>query len=149
MIRYRFHADEISSLQMRGNLLHVIYDLDSCQLFSIVNDRSIYIVFSLCQKNFNNQPRGQVRSHNSLARIKDINCVPPLVHISASLTRIGTFNPTYHLLNLMIFNNCTCMFTSANYQLIRSNSTDSNVHGNEKSVPSTRGEVNVIKIQKQ
>lgn len=30
MIRYRFHADEISSLQMRGNLLHVIYDLDSC-----------------------------------------------------------------------------------------------------------------------
>jgi hypothetical protein len=41
--------------------------------------------------------------------------------------------------------NCTCMFTSANYQLIRSNCTDSNVHGNEKSVPSTRVEVNVIK----
>lgn len=30
MIRYRFHADEISSLQMRGNVLHVIYDLDWC-----------------------------------------------------------------------------------------------------------------------
>jgi hypothetical protein len=38
------------------------------------------------------------------------------------------------------------MFTSANYQLIRSNCTDSNVHGNEKSVPLTPGEVNVIKI---
>ena len=56
-----------------------------------------------------------------------------------SLTRLDTFTPTYHndLLNLMIFINCTCMFTSANYQLIRSNCTDSNVHGNEKSVPST------------
>jgi hypothetical protein len=57
-----------------------------------------------------------------------------------SLTRLGTFNPTYHndLLNLMIFINCTCMFTSANYQLIRSNCTDSNIHGNKKSVPSRR-----------
>jgi hypothetical protein len=53
-----------------------------------------------------------------------------------------SYNASVHeslhdLMNLMIFINCTCMFTSANYQLIRSNCTDSNVHGNEKSVPST------------
>lgn len=30
MIRYRFHADEISSLQMRGKVLHIKYDMNSC-----------------------------------------------------------------------------------------------------------------------
>jgi hypothetical protein len=41
-----------------------------------------------------------------------------LTELVWSLTRLGTFNPMYHLLNLMIFINCTCMFTSAIYQLL-------------------------------
>jgi hypothetical protein len=52
-----------------------------------------------------------------------------------SLTRLGTFNPTYHLLNLMILLCLHQLITNWFGQIVQT----ATLHGNEKSVPSTRG----------